>query len=405
MSRVRSLALAACLAVAMSDDGFLAARLEDSNETAGRPESGGDELPSFQLTSNETGSSTLSEEDVLAQTNASEAEEVIAAQLETWSTSAGVPTPKEDAETETGNETAFSPASGSLVGANTWNDHGFDMFLGKQGHLCLSVEGNHFKNGAKVQAWTCKSAKGQRFKFNAWDATLRPVHAPHYCVVTHYNKCEPGTKLKLWKCNKAGNGKYWVEEEKKFWGHTDTFVRYLSKANGHVCIGIEKAHARKGDWAKLASTSDWRSRQCFYRRVSSAVTPSPTPSPAWSPTPSPAWSPTPSPAWRPTPSPAWNPTPSPAWSPSPSPHCGAAGSVCGSHGHVTQECCHAMACEQSSHEDVMKCMECANERDVCGSNGRVTKHCCLGFECRAAYNSALDSGQHTTALMECQRAR
>eukprot|EP00929_Paragymnodinium_shiwhaense_P089972 TRINITY_DN501_c0_g1_i3.p1 TRINITY_DN501_c0_g1~~TRINITY_DN501_c0_g1_i3.p1 ORF type:complete len:141 (-),score=26.08 TRINITY_DN501_c0_g1_i3:731-1153(-) len=74
---------------------------------------------------------------------------------------------------------------------------GFTAFLEKQRNLCLSVDGNRFQNGAKLQAWTCQSSTGQLFEYSPNDKTLRAVHDPSYCVVTDSNRFAPSTKAQL----------------------------------------------------------------------------------------------------------------------------------------------------------------------------------------------------------------
>eukprot|EP00929_Paragymnodinium_shiwhaense_P072492 TRINITY_DN36796_c1_g1_i1.p1 TRINITY_DN36796_c1_g1~~TRINITY_DN36796_c1_g1_i1.p1 ORF type:complete len:307 (+),score=58.27 TRINITY_DN36796_c1_g1_i1:65-985(+) len=264
------------------------------------------------------------------------------------------------------NDTRGTVASQGLDVQGFGGGDRFAAFLERQSNLCLSIDNDHIRHGAKMQTWTCVFGFGQQFVYWSWDKTLRSANNPDYCVVADHNRLEPSTKAKLEKCHEAGVGKFWIAEEKHFQGSEDVFVRFLNKQavenNYGVCLGIDKQFAGLRDWVTLASTNS-ETHQCFYRRVQRANQPTPKP-PA------------------PTPSPTL--PPSSEQPPCPVEDCGASQSVCGSHGKVTLPCCGAMECQESSRQNVMRCVECAPEGDICGTNGQVTQTCCSGLTCQTA---------------------
>eukprot|EP00929_Paragymnodinium_shiwhaense_P017282 TRINITY_DN126362_c0_g1_i1.p1 TRINITY_DN126362_c0_g1~~TRINITY_DN126362_c0_g1_i1.p1 ORF type:complete len:210 (-),score=30.60 TRINITY_DN126362_c0_g1_i1:298-927(-) len=148
----------------------------------------------------------------------------------------------------------------------------FTASLDKQRDLCLSIDNNYIKQGAKVQAWTCLQSYGQQFTYYSQDSTLRAAHNPEYCVVTGWNKAEYFTKVQLWKCNEAGPGKHWIAKQINIYPSL-IYTSFAPVGNAGACLGVYKgAPVMNGDWANLADAETFYSgsrgyHHCFVTAV------------------------------------------------------------------------------------------------------------------------------------------
>eukprot|EP00929_Paragymnodinium_shiwhaense_P072210 TRINITY_DN3664_c0_g1_i2.p1 TRINITY_DN3664_c0_g1~~TRINITY_DN3664_c0_g1_i2.p1 ORF type:complete len:197 (+),score=28.90 TRINITY_DN3664_c0_g1_i2:73-663(+) len=157
------------------------------------------------------------------------------------------------AKPEAVNETRGSPAvakaegEGTVEAASNW----FTAYFNTQPDMCLSIDNDHIRQGAKVQAWTCVSGRGQQFIYYSNDSTLRAAHNPEYCVVTHSNNVEFGTRVQLWKCHEAGASKHWIATEWPVYPGVNRFA-FVPVGNSRACLGAYNQHVSLRDWATLA---------------------------------------------------------------------------------------------------------------------------------------------------------
>lgn len=78
--------------------------------------------------------------------------------------------------------------------------------------MCMSVDGNTFKNGQKMQLWECAAGMGQYFDYQPTTPTtlLRSAAAPAFCVVVDGNKNHNGAKVQLWACDSSSEAQQWI---------------------------------------------------------------------------------------------------------------------------------------------------------------------------------------------------
>lgn len=79
---------------------------------------------------------------------------------------------------------------------------------------CMSVDGNAFANGQKVQIWKCMAGMGQYFHYDPTGRTtlLRSAAAPAFCVVVDGNNFHNGAKVQLWQCESHVKAQHWIME-------------------------------------------------------------------------------------------------------------------------------------------------------------------------------------------------
>lgn len=89
----------------------------------------------------------------------------------------------------------------------------------KDTKYCLSTDGNRAGNGVKLQLWECDaswSSPGQIFdqtflggvQGDGWDGTMS-MAGTEYCVVVDGNTWKDGAKIQLWKCDAYNSNMKW----------------------------------------------------------------------------------------------------------------------------------------------------------------------------------------------------
>jgi len=97
--------------------------------------------------------------------------------------------------------------------------------------FCMSADGNAFKNGNKMQLWTCAGGMGQYFNYNpnAETTLLRSSAAPAFCVVIDGDQNFNGAKVQLWACNPQDKAQRWTLDRDGFQNALIRSAAYPSK--------------------------------------------------------------------------------------------------------------------------------------------------------------------------------
>jgi len=127
-----------------------------------------------------------------------------------------------DAQLESGGaEESTNVAEAALTGSTSHghhhhhhHHHGAENQLrwAPMSKYCMSVDGNVFGNGQKMQLWECKAGMGQYFDYTPTEPTtlLRSAAAPAFCVVIDGNHNHNGAKVQLWQCDSSSQAQHWI---------------------------------------------------------------------------------------------------------------------------------------------------------------------------------------------------
>jgi len=100
---------------------------------------------------------------------------------------------------------------------------------------CMSVDGNVFGNGRKMQLWECSAGMGQYFDYVPTEPStlLRSAAAPGFCVVVDGNQNHNGAKVQLWQCDPSSQAQHWIMK-----GHGYQSVLLKSAAFPGKCLVV-----------------------------------------------------------------------------------------------------------------------------------------------------------------------
>lgn len=109
---------------------------------------------------------------------------------------------------------------------------------------CMSVDGNVFGNGQKMQLWQCKEGMGQYFDYTPTEPTtlLRSAAAPAFCVVVDGNHDRNGAKVQLWQCDPGAQAQRWIMQ-----GHGERSVLLKNAAFPSKCLVVNSNGGYNGN--------------------------------------------------------------------------------------------------------------------------------------------------------------
>uniref|UniRef100_A0A7S2QH00 Ricin B lectin domain-containing protein n=1 Tax=Zooxanthella nutricula TaxID=1333877 RepID=A0A7S2QH00_9DINO len=116
---------------------------------------------------------------------------------------------------------------------------------------CMSVEGNTFKNGQKLQLWQCADGLGQFFQYDG-DAgagvLIRAAAASAFCVVIDGNSGKNGAEIQLWQCDPQAQVQRWIPQG---CGMQCPFVTLRNAAFQDKCLVVDANVGKNGNKLQL----------------------------------------------------------------------------------------------------------------------------------------------------------
>lgn len=127
---------------------------------------------------------------------------------------------------------------------------------------CMSVDGNTFKNGAKMQLWECSGSMGQVFLMPSYPLSLpqfllKPSDASGFCVVIDGNQNRNGARAQLWQCDPSVFAQHWFWEcgSTDAWGACD-YMLLKNAAFPDKCLVVNGNTGHNGNFLQLWSCAD-----------------------------------------------------------------------------------------------------------------------------------------------------
>jgi len=116
---------------------------------------------------------------------------------------------------------------------------------------CMSVEGNTFQNGQKLQLWQCADGLGQFFQYDG-DAgagvLIRAAAASAFCVVIDGNSGKNGAQIQLWQCDPQEPVQRWIPQG---CGMQCPFVTLRNAAFQDKCLVVDANVGKDGNKLQL----------------------------------------------------------------------------------------------------------------------------------------------------------